>query len=69
MGTDIYNVWDELYEMMCIPCIHHDYCHGFEDDGISNDQQVVNCIRAGQIKRVKKQVVSKESIDNPIGDC
>ena len=37
MGTDIYNVWDELYEMMCIPCIHRDNAAALVERGGQGD--------------------------------
>lgn len=65
MGYDVYNVWDEIYGMMCVPCEYCDYCHGVEDD--ANDRQMVICMGSGQIIRVKEQIVKREEIEDPIG--
>jgi transcription elongation factor Elf1 len=67
MATDAYDVWDTLYEIMCVPCNHHDYCHGTEDE--ANDQQMIVCMGKGQITRSIKQQVEKDDIDNPKGVC
>jgi len=66
MTTDVYNVWESLYEVMCIPCKHCKYCHGSEEE--ANDQQMVICIGAGQIIRNKEQLILKEDITNPVGE-
>ena len=67
MSCDAYDVWDTLYEIMCIPCVHHDYCQGQEDE--ANDQQMIVCMAKGQITRHTEPVVSKDEIDNPLGIC
>lgn len=65
MATDVYNVWDELYGKMCIPCEHIDYCHGTSDE--ANDTQMIECMCRGQIIRVKEQIVKKDEIFDPLG--
>lgn len=67
MATDAYDVWDTLYEIMCIPCPYHDYCQGNEDE--ANDQQIIVCMGNGQITRTAEPLVSKDDIDNPLGVC
>jgi arginine deiminase len=66
MSYDVYNVWDALYGVMCIPCPHRQWCHGDEED--ANDQQMCICIADGQIVRIEKQVVQKTQIEDPLGD-
>lgn len=65
MSCDAYNVWDELYSRMCIPCEYRNYCHGTYDD--SNDTQMIDCMRRGQIIRAGRQIVKREQIIDPIG--
>lgn len=65
MSVDVFNVWDELFGKMCIPCEYCDYCHGVEDD--ANDVQMIMCIGMGQIIRTPDQKVQKKDIMEPIG--
>jgi hypothetical protein len=65
MATDVYNVWDQVYGIMCIPCKHCDYCHGVEDE--SNDAQMVECMFMRQIIRVPDQKIKREDIFDPLG--
>lgn len=67
MSTDIVDVWDVLYGIMCAHghCPNHDYCHGTEDE--ANDLQMIECMIMGQIVRTEGQRIEKEDIFDPIG--
>jgi hypothetical protein len=67
MATDVYNVWDCVYGIMCIPCSHREWCHDGIDEDEANDRQMVICIGEGQIKRIDHQIIKKDEIDYPLG--
>lgn len=67
MATDVYNVWDEIYSIMCVPCPNRAWCHDGVEEDVANDEQMVICLSEGQVERVDIQVVSKDEILNPLG--
>jgi len=67
MATDAYDVWDELYGIMCIPCPHRKWCHDGLDESDANDAQMIECMCRGQIVRNVNQIVTKDEIFDPLG--
>jgi hypothetical protein len=67
MATDVYNVWDCVYGIMCMPCPHRAWCHDGLDESDANDEQMVDCMCKDQIVRIDHQIVQREEIENPLG--